>query len=388
MPAAPLQSLAPTLFEIIRVFLKLGLISFGGPAVHIAMMQDEVVRRRGWLTREEFLDLLSATNFIPGPNSTEMAIHIGHRMAGWRGLLAAGICFILPAFFIVLLFAWAYVEYGNLPSFQIILYGTKPVIIAVIGQAIWALGSSTIKNKLLFVVAVISVLANLFGVGELMVIVAAGIVVAVFSANKPWKKRNYSYSFLIKALVFSSTAAASTIPITFSLSKLFLVFLKVGSVLFGSGYVLFAFLRTDLVERLQWITEAQLLDAIAVGQFTPGPLFTTATFIGYLLAGPAGALLSTIGIFLPAFFFVAISARLIPKLRKNKTIATVLDGVNVGSLSVMLATTIFLANKAIVDLFTLLLAISSAFVLLRFKINSAWLILVGGFLGYAWRYFI
>jgi chromate transporter len=369
--------------EIAFVFLKLGTTAFGGPAAHVAMMDDEIVRKRGWITREEFLDLLSATNFIPGPNSTELAIHIGHTRGGWKGLIVAGGCFILPAALIVTVIAWAYVTYGSLPVAQTILYGVKPVIIAVVFQAIWSLTKTAVKNKTLAILGALAFTSNFLGANELAVIFLCGACSFFLSR---YKEKSFwalvgipEFSKPIALTGVGAVAAGAIVPVT--LTKVFLFFLKVGSILFGSGYVLLAFLRTDLVDKWQWLTQSQLLDAIAVGQFTPGPVFTTATFIGYLLGGINGAIVATLGIFLPAFFFVALTAPYIRVLRKSPSAANILDGVNVASLAVMTVTCVFLAKEAILDLSTLVLALLSAFVLIRFKINSAWLVFAGGFVG-------
>lgn len=329
---AALDAGATPLGELARLFLKLGTIAFGGPAAHIAMMEDEVVRRRRWLTREQFLDYLGATNLIPGPNSTELAIHVGHARAGWRGLLVAGACFILPAALIVAAIAWAYVKYGTLPQGEAILRGVKPVVIAVVFQAMWRLGRSAVKSPTLAAVA-----------------------------------------------LTATVAAALGAP--FGLLPLFAVFAKIGAVLFGSGYVLLVFLRADLVERLHWLSEQQLLDAVAVGQVTPGPVFTTATFVGYVLGGGPGAAVATLGIFLPAFVFVALSGPLIPRLRRSPTAGAVLDGVNVASLALMVVVTWHLARSALVDGGTVTLALLSAVLLLWRRVNSAWLVLGGAMAG-------
>ncbi len=374
------------LLEVARLFLKLGTIGFGGPAAHIAMMEDEVVRRRRWLTREQFLDYLGATNLIPGPNSTELAIHIGHARAGWPGLLVAGACFILPAALIVAAIGWGYVRYGRLPEAQGILYGIKPVVIAVVLQALWALGRSAVKSRWLAVVGLAALVAAALGAHELAVLAATGAASAAAAtltrrstpgpAAAPW---------VLPAWPVAGTAgiggvAALTSP--FSLWSLFLVFAKIGAVLFGSGYVLLAFLRADLVERLGWLTERQLLDAVAVGQVTPGPVFTTATFIGYLLGGGPGAVVATVGIFLPAFVFVALSGPLIPRLRRSPTAAAVLDGVNVASLALMAVVTWQLGRAALVDPLAGALAVGSGVLVLRYRINSAWLVLAAAALGW------
>jgi chromate transporter len=362
--------------QLAGVFLKLGSTAFGGPAAHIAMMEQEVVRRRAWLSREEFLDLLGATNLIPGPNSTEMAIHIGHRRGGWRGLLVAGVCFIVPAMTIVWALAWAYVRYGRLPELAGVLYGVKPVIIAVVVQALWALGRTALKSRGLVLTAAIALAAALGGLHELVLLFGAGAAVVV--ARRAAATGHRSWVALLPPVVVSAAAVTAQ---PFQLGTLFLVFLKVGAVLFGSGYVLLAFLRAELVVRLGWLTEGQLLDAVAVGQVTPGPVFTTATFVGYLLGGNAGAAVATAGIFLPAFVFVAVSGPLVPRLRRSATAGAFLDGVNVASLALMAAVTWQLARSAVVDAVTVLLAAASALLLLRFEVNSIWLIGGGAAVG-------
>jgi chromate transporter len=380
------QAPAHALWQLASLFLKLGTTAFGGPAAHIAMMEEEVVRRRKWLTHEEFLDLLGATNLIPGPNSTEMAIHIGHRRAGWLGLIVAGVCFILPAMLIVTAIAWAYVRFGKLPEANALLYGVKPVIIAVVVQALWNLGKSAVKTKLLAVAGLIAAAASFLGVNELIVLFGVGFALLAIRAGKknpPPAASGFAPLFANlpanSATVVAATSAAVAVP--FSLNLMFFFFLKVGAVLFGSGYVLLAFLRADLVERWHWLTESQLLDAIAVGQFTPGPVFTTATFIGYLLSGPVGALVATVGIFLPAFVFVALSAPLIPRLRASPLTGAFLDGVNVASLALMAVVTWQLGAAALVDWLTLALAAIAAVVLIRWRVNSAWLVLGGAGFG-------
>ena len=363
--------------ELAFVFLKLGIIGFGGPAAHIAMMEEELVRRRQWLTREKFLDLLGATNLIPGPNSTEMAIHIGHVRAGWAGLIVAGSCFILPAMLIVLGCAWGYVEFGQLPQVQAILYGVKPVIIAIVTQALWNLMRTAVKNAALACIGLAATTAVFFGGNELLILLCAGAVAAGLKRSP--KQLGFTAPGILT--VVSPTLGATA----FGLWPLFLFFLKIGSVLFGSGYVLLAFLRADLVERWHWLTETQLLDAIAVGQVTPGPVFTTATFIGYILGGTPAAIVATVAIFLPAFVFVAISGPLIPKIRRSPTAGAFLDGVNVGSLALMLVVTWQLARAALVDWPTICLAILSAVGLIRFRLNSAWLVFAGAVVGFLKR---
>lgn len=375
--------------ELAGLFLKLGTTAFGGPAAHIAMMEDEVVRRRRWLTREEFLDLLGATNLIPGPNSTELAIHIGHRRAGWPGLVVAGACFILPAMLIVTAIAWAYVRYGNLPEATALLYGVKPVIIAVVAQALWSLGWTAVKSKTLAVAGILGVVASFGGVNELIILFGSGLVMMTMGATGKHGKRTVAGIAPWFAQVPGATATATVATATavvvapFSLNVMFFFFLKVGAVLFGSGYVLLAFLRADLVERWGWLTESQLLDAVAVGQFTPGPVFTTATFIGYVLSGPTGALLATVGIFLPAFVFVALSAPLIPKLRASPMAGAFLDGVNVASLALMAVVTWQLGAAALVDGMTITMGVITFVLLFHWRINPTWLVLGGAVIGLA-----
>ena len=332
--SAEAQQTETSLRELTMLFLKLGTIAFGGPAAHIAMMEDEVVRRRRWMTNDEFLDLLGATNLIPGPNSTEMAIHIGHQRAGRRGLMVAGASFILPAVLIVMGFAWAYVRYGSIPQVKGVLYGVKPVIIAIVLQALWSLGRSAIKTKLLAVIGLAGVVITFLGIHELLVLLGGGL--AVVLARLTWRAiKGQSLTAMMSAsplLVFFQPAATGAATASFSLALLFLFFLKVGAVLYGSGYVLLAFIRADLVERWHWLTESQLLDAITVGQVTPGPVFTTATFIGYVLGGTKGAVVATVGIFLPAFLFVAFSGPLVPRIRRSPTAGAFLDGVNASAM--------------------------------------------------------
>jgi len=356
-----------TLRELAVLFLRLGATTFGGPAAHIAMMHDEVVRRRKWLTEEQFLDLLGATNLIPGPNSTELAIHIGWQRRRWAGLVVAGLAFIVPAMLITGAIGWAYVRFGALPEVGWLLYGVKPVILGVVVQAIWALVPRAARTTWLRALGVGAVALAALGVNELVVLFGAGAVAVAATGKAPTARS------LVPILPAVAGAAATGV----TLPSLFFVFLKTGSVLFGSGYVLLAFLRADLVERLRWLTEAQLIDAVAVGQVTPGPVFTTATFIGYVLAGPAGALVATVGIFLPAFVFVALSGPLVPRLRASPVAAAFLDGVNVASLALMAVVTAQLARAALVDVATVILALVSAVVLVRFKPNATWLLLAG-----------
>jgi len=368
--AAPRVSLA----ELALVFLKLGTIAFGGPAAHIAMMQDEFVRKRQWITQADFLDRLGAANLIPGPSSTEVAIFIGHAKRGWAGLVVAGCCFIIPAAVMVSLIATAYVRYGSLPQVAGILYAIKAAVIGVIVQALWSLGRTATKTKLLAIIGLGAVVLSAVGVAPLIVIAAAGAA----SGVELWvKRRGVLPAILLSGkvtLVAATAGMAVATPV--SLLRLFLSFLKIGSVVFGSGYVLLAFLRAEFIDHLHWLTEKQLIDAVAVGQFTPGPVFTTATFIGYLVAGIPGAVVATVGVFVPGFVFVALSGRVLPKIRRSPLAAAILDGVVVGSLALIAVVGWQLGRAAIVDWITLAIMVVSAGLLLRFRINSAWI--VGG----------
>ena len=365
--------------EIAQLFLKLGTIAFGGPAAHIALMRDEVVRRRRWVDDARFLDLLGMTNLIPGPNSTELAIHLGYVRGGWPGLILAGVCFITPAMVIVGALAWAYVRYGARPEVAWVLYGIKPVIIAIVLQAIWGLLRTAVKSPLLAAVGVAAFALALAGVNELAVLIAGALVPLLVQVAR---RRLTTAPAIVLALGGAGApAAATTIGTSISVSVLFLTFLKIGSVLYGSGYVLIAFLRADFVERLGWLTDQQLLDAVAIGQFTPGPVFTTATFVGYVLAGWTGAGLATLAIFLPSFVFVAASHPVIPRIRGSARTAALLDGVNVAALGLMAAVTVTLARAAVVDALTAIVALVAAAILLSSRINSAWLIAGGGLIG-------
>lgn len=363
-------------------FLRLGLTAFGGPAAHIAMMDEEFVQRRRWITREEFLDMLGASNLIPGPSSTEMAIHVGHQRGGWPGLIAAGVCFILPAMLIVMACAWAYVTFGSLPQVQSILYGIKPVIIAVVLQALWGLGRTAIKSRFLIAVGLSATAAAIAGGNVLAILLAAGLATIIQARIKEHRffSNVIALPFPATLLAASSAVLAASVPI--SLSALFFEFLKFGAVIFGSGYVLLAFLQADLVGRLHWLTQAQLLDAVAVGQLTPGPVFTTATFIGYLLGGASGAVIATAGIFLPGFLFVAASRPLIRRIRRSKSAAAFLDGVNAAAVALMIAVTWQLSRAALVDFPTCAIAAASAIALIYFRFNSAFLLFAGALIGF------
>ena len=372
--------------EVARLFLKLGLIGFGGPAAHIALMEDEVVRRRRWLTRERFLDLLGATNLIPGPNSTEMAIHVGLVRAGWPGLVAGGACFILPATLITLALAAAYARYGRLPEAGWILYGVKPVIIAVVVQAVWGLARKAIATPLAAATAGAVLVLSLLGANEVLLLFAAALglpllrTVATAGGARALAPVG-PFGLTLAAMVGLSPGPGASAGASATLPQLAWIFLKVGSILFGSGYVLLAFLRPDLVERTRWLTDAQLLDAVAVGQLTPGPVLTTATFIGYLVAGAPGAIVATVAIFLPSFVFVALSSPLIPRLRASPWAAGFLDGANAASVALMATVSWKLARSAVVDWVTAALALTAVVLLLSTRLNSAWLVAGGAAAG-------
>jgi len=365
--------------EVAALFLKLGFVAFGGPAAHIALMRDEVVTRRRWMTAQQFLDLLGASNLIPGPTSTELAIYLGYARAGWRGLVLAGTLFILPAALISLALAWLYVRYGSSPQAAWLLYGIKPVIIAVVVQAIWALSRTAVKGWLLAAIGALVLALYSVGFNEIVLLLGAGVLVA---AARSWVRprqsaRTLALAPMLAAPVLPAAVAATAVdPVS-----LFLVFLKIGAVLYGSGYVLLAFLRNDFVVRLGWLTDQQLIDAVAVGQLTPGPVFTTATFIGYVVAGTSGAALSTLAIFLPSFVFVAIVYPLVPRLRASALMSAFLDGVNVAAIGLMLAVTWQLARSAVVDWPSAGVALLATVLLLRWRINSVWLIAGGAAFG-------
>jgi chromate transporter len=372
--------MAGTLGELARLFLRLGLTSFGGPAVHTAMMRDEVVRRRGWISDQAFLDLVGASNLIPGPNSTELAIHIGRVRAGFRGLLVAGACFILPAVAIVLGFAWAYVEYGETPAGDALLYGIEPMVIAIVLVALFGLGRTAVKDVWLAGAGLASFILYLAGLNELIVLFGVGAVVMGGQNLRSLPAGAPLFAPAVLPLL------AQGPPIAVSLDCLFLVFLKVGALLYGGGYVLLAFLRGDLVEDLRWLTDAQLVDAVAVGQMTPGPLFTTATFVGYVLAGLPGAGVATLGIFLPSFVFVAATGPLVARARTSSWVSAFLDGVNVAALGLMAGVTWQLGRDAIIDLPSLILFIAALVIVVRFKPNSAWIVLAGAGAGLGLSY--
>ncbi len=367
--------------ELAGVFLRLGITAFGGPAAHIGMMHDEVVERRRWLTAAEFLDLLAATNLIPGPNSSEMAFHLGYKRAGPAGLLVAGVCFILPACLIVGGMAWGYVHYGSTPQVGWLMYGVSPVIIAIVAQALGKLAASAVRGPLTAAIALGATALSLAGWNEIGLLALGGVAMVCVRVGRPGIAAGTLAAVTGGGTLLAQAAGATAVPVT--LTRLTLFFLKVGSILFGSGYVLLAFLRADLTDRWGWLTDQQLIDAITVGQVTPGPVFTTATFIGYLLAGWIGAILATIAIFAPGFLFVAISQPLIPRLRSSAAASALLDGVVAASLGLMAAVTWHLARAAIVDGPSAALALLAVMALFTIRPNSTWLILGGAAAGWA-----
>ena len=364
--------------ELTLLFLKLGTIAFGGPAAHIAMMRTEVVQRRRWMEEQEFLDLMGATNLIPGPNSTELAIHVGRRRAGWSGLVVAGACFILPATLIVLAFAWAYVRYGSTPQVQDLLYGITPVVVAIVVNALWGLLRTAVKGPFLAVVGIAALALYFLGVSEISLLFGGALVVLlVQNVRQRWSGNATAF---VPLGLLALPSAVGPLGIFFS-------FLKIGSVLFGSGYVLLAFLRSEFVDPGP-LSNQQLIDDVAVGQVTPSPVFTTATFIGYVLAGVPGALLATVGIFLPAFVFVAITSPFIPRLRNSPALSSILDGVNVVSLALMAGVTWQLGRYAVFDPVSVLIAVVTLVLLFATEINPAWLVVGGGVVGLAARYLL
>jgi chromate transporter len=392
--------------EVARVFLTFGFTAFGGPAAHIAMMRRELVQRRHWVSEERFLDLLGLSNVIPGPSSTELAIYLGYERAGWMGLVVAGTTFILPAVLIVLFLAWLYTQLGGLPEFAWIFYGIKPVIIAIILQALVGLASTAVKTPLLAVMGIVAFAVYLLTNNPILVIFGTGVAVMLLVNGRRWWTQRKSMQgsastnpregghgkFTLLGLGMSQAAGrvprillvttALAVP-TVGLLPIFLTFLKIGMVTYGSGYTLLAFLRSDIVSNTHWITDQQLIDAVAIGQFTPGPVFTTATFIGYLIAGVPGAVAATVGIFLPSFILVALVYPLGTRIRRSPWLSGFLDGVNVAALSLIGGVLILLAKAALVDWFTIAIAAVALIILLRFRINSAWLVLGGAIIGTA-----
>jgi len=392
--AEALEIRKASLRDIALVSLKLGTIAFGGPAAHLAMMEEEFVRRRQWITQADFLDRLATANLIPGPSSTEVAIFMGQLKRGWRGLIVAGCCFIIPAAVMVSVIAWAYVRFGSLPKAEGVLSVIKPAVVAIVVQALAKLGRTGVRTILLAVIAVLAAVLSLLGVSPVLVLVFAGSVSAAALEMKSRLPGAVGFSKvaglqkvlgLPKVVAGAMAVAAVGAAFPVGLGRLFLSFVKIGSVVFGSGYVLLAFLQTEFVERLHWLTEKQLIDAVAVGQFTPGPVFTTATFIGYVVAGWAGAAVATVGIFLPGFVLVAVSGRLIPRLRRSAVAAAALDGVVAGSLALMAMLTWQLGKASIVDRTTLAVFGVSLIALLRFRVNSAWVMAAAAVVGWVMR---
>jgi len=369
-----MQETKSSLKEIAALFLKLGSIAFGGPAAHIAMMEDEVVRKRKWMTHEHFLDLVGATNLIPGPNSTEMTMHVGHERAGWKGLVVAGSLFILPAVLITGIFAWLYQQYGQLPNVEPFLYGIKPAVIAIIASAVYTLGKKALKSTTLGILGALTLIATLLGVHEIVALFGCGLAgILIFWFRGRQNAANGFFPLLLIPAAAELWAANL---------KTFLIFLKVGALLYGSGYVLFAFLDAELVMK-GLLTRQELIDAVAVGQFTPGPVLSTATFVGWQLGGFWGAVAATLGIFLPSFVFVAILNPIIPRLRKSKFMGAFLDAVNIAAVAVIVSVMVSMAGDTLTDWRTVLIALASLTVTLwRKKINSAWIVVGGALLGY------
>lgn len=366
--------------DVAVLFLKLGAISFGGPAAHIALMEQEVVQKRKWLDREHFLDLLAATNLVPGPNATEMAIHIGYVRAGWPGIFAGGIAFIIPAFLISLGLSWIYVHFGALPEGKALFYGINPMVMAIIFVATFRLGKTALKGKFQTLLGVLALLAALLGVNEVLILLISGMAGILIYTPPQWLQKNTTM------MVFP------WVPLFYSFSKswawfddrlvqLGLFFFKVGALIFGSGMVLFAFIQRDVVNNYGWLTQQQLIDAIAVGQMSPGPVLSSATFIGFLISGWQGAVIATIAVFLPSFIIIILISPIIPRLRKSPTIQAFLKGVNAGVVALILAVSLTLFKSAIIDVGTVLILIIGLFVLLRFKVDSFWLVLGGAFIG-------
>lgn len=365
------------LLDVAKLFLKLGFTAFGGPAAHIAMMQDEVVNKRKWLNEQEFLDLIGATNLIPGPNSTEMAIHIGKKRAGWPGLMIAGLCFIIPAVMITYIFAWMYKLYGHLPEMQPYIYGIKPAIIAIILSAVFPLAKRSLKSISLVIIGLLVLIASLSGIYEIYLMFGAGFYAVIFSDFVSGTTDRFHTKIVLPILQIPGS-----LMMTISNMKLFWTFIKIGSILYGSGYVLFAFLDTELVST-GLLSRQTLIDAIAVGQFTPGPVFSSVTFIGYQMNGWSGAMVATIGIFLPAFVFVALLDPLLKKMRSSARLSIFLDAVNVASVAIILSVCLSMGQEIMTDWRTLFIALISLFITFDYrKINSVWVVLGGSILGY------
>jgi chromate transporter len=380
--------------QLAALFFKLGVIGFGGPNAHIAMMEDEVVKKRQWLSRDQFLDLLGATNLIPGPNSTEMAIHIGYEYAGLFGLIVAGVAFIVPAIVITTGFAWLYVAFETVPQFAFLLYGIKPAVLVIVADALWRMGKKAIKTRKLLIIAIaVALLVWLGRVNEIIALLLGGLFGMLWlRLPDRGQQTEEEANILIVSIATGSAlkATAATIAtVEVSLWQLGWSFLKIGSILFGGGYVLLSFLQGEFVEGHRWLTQQQLLDAIAIGQFTPGPILSTAAFVGYVIAGIPGAIVATIGIFLPSFIFVLASNPLIPRLRRSTWTAAFLDAVNASALALMAVVTLQLAIATLgkstapyVDSLAIAIVLISAVLAFRFRLSAAWLILIGASIGW------
>lgn len=362
--------------EVALVFFKLGCFAFGGPAAHIAMMEDEIVEKRKWMPRDHFLDLIGATNLIPGPNSTEMTMHCGYERAGRAGLFVAGMAFICPAVVITAFLAYLYVEYGQLPQVEIFIYGIKPAVLAIIASAIIKLGKKAVKGIELVIIGILVLVVSLLGVNEIVALLAAGVLGMLYFYLK--SKTLSSLNSMSPLLLF---IGIDTAIVKVSTLKLFLIFLKVGAILYGSGYVLFAYLDAELVTS-GLLTRAELIDAIAIGQFTPGPVLSTSTFIGYQLSGFTGALVATTGIFLPSFLFVLILNPFVPKMQKSKILRYFLDSVNIAAVAVMLSVLVVMTKDTLVEWQSISIALCAAYLTFKTKISTIWTILIGAILGF------
>jgi len=369
------------LSELAIAFLKLGMIAFGGPAAAYGMMRQEFVSRRNWVTEEKFLDFLGIANLVPGPNATEMAILIGFHHAGWPGLIVGGVCYIGPAMVIVLALAWGYVQFGEIPELQGILYGIKPVVVAIIVSAMWAMLKPRVKQWFGMMIVVGVFVAYLAGISPLVLLLAGALLKMSF---------DYLQTAQVNLILSLAWLPLFLIPVkelmqreSYKLLQLFWVFLKAGALMFGSGYVLLAFIKDDLVVRLGWLTENQMIDAIAVGQVTPGPLSTTATFVGYVVGGVPTALLATLGMFLPSFLFVGLMYFVVNKIRESERFSGAIDGINYAALGLMAGVTWEIIGVALVDPFTFAIAIIALFLLLRYDLGATWLVLGAVLVGVA-----
>ena len=367
--------------ELFRLFVQLGFVAFGGPAAHIAMLEDEVVSRRGWMDRQHFLDLVGATNLIPGPNSTEMVLHIGYEQAGWKGLCVAGVSFILPAVLLTGLAAWAYVTWGTLPAVEPFLVGIKPAVLVLILAALWKLGQKAISGWELGVLAVGLAAAALMGVNEILALLGGGLLGMLILRRRAAPSTTAERWLPLLLQSTGPAAAAGAAAAKVSLWKLGWFFLKVGSVLYGSGYVLIAFLEGGLVQETGWLTQAQLLDAVAIGQFTPGPILSTATFVGYVIEGVPGAVVATVGIFLPAFLLVGLLNPLIPRLRASAWMSAFLDAVNAAAVALMLAVSVDIGRQVLLSVESMLVCGAAALAVFAFRLGSVWVILGGAVAG-------